>query len=290
MGALDEADPRTPYVVITNYLMARPNCLKAWSTQAICCQNRCEDLQASLEKEVGTPTGPPERIIELVTKMPVEVGGPPPSMKDGSMPDLLRSRLYEIAAIHGGQIPLSSQLFSQWMHHAYPLECPYPMKGFDAEAANAIAISGGTASQEEMKQHVEADTCSVDSFGRPDCIESTDLPWYMPEDDIDIKIRTTGASETSHSLMPAILVSVALAVAAFSAAPLVGKSTSPMKIADIQRARAKVTGLLLSIVAYLSGILNVNIFGFAVFISGVAMASSRYAELMREKSVLPKCV
>jgi len=38
----------------------------------------------------------------------------------------LVSRLGEISDRHGGHIPLHGRLFTQWMHHAYPLECPYP--------------------------------------------------------------------------------------------------------------------------------------------------------------------
>merc|ERR1719210_3222003 len=34
--------------------------------------------------------------------------------------------LEEIATKHQGKIPLHGRLFSQWMHHAYPRECPYP--------------------------------------------------------------------------------------------------------------------------------------------------------------------
>jgi hypothetical protein len=35
-------------------------------------------------------------------------------------------RLDEVAAHHGGLVPLHGRLFAQWMHYAYPRECPYP--------------------------------------------------------------------------------------------------------------------------------------------------------------------
>jgi len=35
-------------------------------------------------------------------------------------------RLNEIAEGHGGTVPLHGRLFAQWMHHAYPRECPFP--------------------------------------------------------------------------------------------------------------------------------------------------------------------
>merc|ERR1712190_604840 len=35
-------------------------------------------------------------------------------------------RLNEIAEGHGGTVPLHGRLFAQWMHHAFPRECPFP--------------------------------------------------------------------------------------------------------------------------------------------------------------------
>merc|ERR1712203_151284 len=30
------------------------------------------------------------------------------------------------ATRHGGHVPIHGRLFAQWMHFAFPLECPYP--------------------------------------------------------------------------------------------------------------------------------------------------------------------
>merc|ERR1719364_209374 len=38
----------------------------------------------------------------------------------------LRTRLEEVAAVHGGRIPLHGRLFAQWIHYAFPHDCPYP--------------------------------------------------------------------------------------------------------------------------------------------------------------------
>merc|ERR1712187_308343 len=35
-------------------------------------------------------------------------------------------RLHDIAKTHGGTVPLHGRLFAQWMHHAFPRECPFP--------------------------------------------------------------------------------------------------------------------------------------------------------------------
>merc|ERR1719401_708419 len=45
---------------------------------------------------------------------------------DRELHPILVARLEEIAKHHGGRVPLHGRLFAQWMHHAYPRECPYP--------------------------------------------------------------------------------------------------------------------------------------------------------------------
>ena len=32
----------------------------------------------------------------------------------------------QVASHHGGKVPLHGRLFAQWLHHAFPRECPYP--------------------------------------------------------------------------------------------------------------------------------------------------------------------
>merc|ERR1719235_104457 len=38
----------------------------------------------------------------------------------------LTKQLTEIANAHGGQVPLHGRLFAQWLHYAFPHECPFP--------------------------------------------------------------------------------------------------------------------------------------------------------------------
>merc|ERR1719210_43724 len=46
----------------------------------------------------------------------------------------LLARLDEIAEHHAGQVALHGRLFAQWMHHAYPRECPFPHIAGSTEA------------------------------------------------------------------------------------------------------------------------------------------------------------
>merc|ERR1719497_67864 len=77
-----------------------------------------------------------------------------------TLSDDLRSRLGEVAQHHGGQVPLHGRLFSQWLHHAYPRECPYPHKSGTTNpmTVDAWVEQNGEnsmeASDEEMRRHV----------------------------------------------------------------------------------------------------------------------------------------
>merc|ERR1719471_1714045 len=124
LGALDESDPKHPSVIIANYLASPANCLVSSSFHSVCCMDECEGLMGHLERSISAPTASPERIAELVSGLQSDSVDAPRDLSA-----LLMSRLWEIADHHDGSVPLHGRLFAQWMHHAYPLECPYPHAG-----------------------------------------------------------------------------------------------------------------------------------------------------------------
>merc|ERR1719476_881614 len=121
LGALDVHDPNVPRVIIPNYINSPTNCLAGSKYYSVCCINECEDLLDSIEHRFKSPGAHPSEISEFVA-----------SLASSSVPagrtlhPILLARLEEIAKHHGGVVPLHGRLFSQWMHHAYPRECPYP--------------------------------------------------------------------------------------------------------------------------------------------------------------------
>merc|ERR1712048_1224688 len=121
IGALDETDPNEPRVIVPNYIASPGNCITTLGQYSVCCTSECEPLLASMERDIQSPEAEPERIVELVSALLSGTGQPP---KNLSAP--LLYRLDEIAANHGGTVPLHGRLFAQWMHHAFPRECPYP--------------------------------------------------------------------------------------------------------------------------------------------------------------------
>jgi len=121
LGALDSNDPSIPRVIIPNYINSPSNCLAGSKYYSVCCINECEDLIDRLEHRFETPTAMPADIAEAVSALPSST-----VLANRVLPPVLVSRLEEIAQHHGGRVPLHGRLFAQWMHHAYPRECPYP--------------------------------------------------------------------------------------------------------------------------------------------------------------------
>merc|ERR1719238_216201 len=59
--------------------------------------------------------------MDIVSSTPSETQDAPRNLSTS-----LVARLNEIAGRHRGRVPLHGRLFMQWLHHAYPRECPYP--------------------------------------------------------------------------------------------------------------------------------------------------------------------
>jgi len=156
LGALDDSEPEVLRVIIPNYVNGPSNCIAASSYYGICCIDECEALLGQLERALGAPTAGPEELAQLVAALP---SASLPANRTLA-PGLLR-RLGEVAEHHGGRVPLHGRLFLQWLHLAYPRECPYPHvsgttrplgEGQYAKAAGRRA----KATEEEMQQHIEA--------------------------------------------------------------------------------------------------------------------------------------
>merc|ERR1740121_3185533 len=183
LGALDDTDPKQPSLITANYVTARPNCLDASNVYTLCCTNPCEELMGHLEREIGQATAPPELIAPLVSNLAsADVAVP------RELPPALLGRLDEIAAYHRGEVPLHGRLFAQWMHHAYPRECPFPHEAGSvapqtAEEWTRESGSSTQASEEERQQVLQGSACVVNEDGQVDCgEEDAELPWSSAEE------------------------------------------------------------------------------------------------------------
>merc|ERR1719464_28011 len=179
LGSLDETDELRPAVIIANYVNSPTNCVASSKFYSVCCINECEALLGHLERTVTAPAATPGRIAEVIQQLPSATVEAP-----RVLPKPLLDRLDEIASHHGGHVPFHARLFNQWLHHAYPRECPYPhMSGTSKPIApdRWMEETGEhvEADEETMRWHVEeasrVGARSTDEF-------ENELPWSSEEE------------------------------------------------------------------------------------------------------------
>jgi len=171
LGALDESHPKRRQVISANYIMSRANCLEASHFYAICCRNECEDMMAHIESAIGVPHADASQVISIVSNIPSDTIQAP-----RELPESLVERLKHVADKNGGTVPLHGRLFAQWMHNAFPRECPFPHESGTTspqtpdEWMKETGQQASQASKEEMAIIVAADTCMT-LEGSPGCEE-----------------------------------------------------------------------------------------------------------------------
>lgn len=159
----------------------------------------------SIENAIAAPEAKPDRISSLVAALSTNTVTAPRELSDN-----LLKRLEEIASHHGGKVQLHGRLFAQWLHHAFPRECPWPHQASTTnpltpdEWMEKSGQSATDASEEEMIEHIRLDdTCPLEG-----CAESdNELPWHADEELVHTREAFQGTSEESskESEMKALL-------------------------------------------------------------------------------------
>jgi len=213
LGALDETDSANPRVIIANYLSSPTNCIASSSFYSVCCMDECEGLLGHLERQIAAPEATAARVATLVAELS-------PQKLSAS----LLGRLDEIASGHGGNVQLHGRLFAQWMHHAFPRECPYPhLSGTtNPQSPDEWLESTGeetTATDEEMLAHVskaELRPAFEVNSTQQEGIEVDLLPWSPEEELLVVRplqmqpaVGSTLISTTRNALMFAAMVAIA---------------------------------------------------------------------------------
>jgi len=138
IGALDETSARHPQVRIVNYILGPANCGARTSTAATCCMSECEPVVREIESHVRAPTATADRLIGVVGNVSTLTVDAPRRLPPG-----LAQRLRDIAAKRrGGLVPLHGRLFAEWLHFAFPHECPFPHAVGDA-AVHSVGFWDG---------------------------------------------------------------------------------------------------------------------------------------------------
>merc|ERR1719159_671796 len=142
LGALDESSSiRGPQVIIPNYVTAVSNCDSPSQYFSVCCIHSCEDILNTIEVAVKQPTAPAANLLSIVGNLSSTAIDAPRNLSSH-----LTSALDSVAKLHGGEVPLHGRLFAQWLHYAFPHECPYP------HLTNSVAsLTGEEWSQKFMR-------------------------------------------------------------------------------------------------------------------------------------------
>eukprot|EP00931_Biecheleriopsis_adriatica_P092943 TRINITY_DN666_c0_g1_i2.p1 TRINITY_DN666_c0_g1~~TRINITY_DN666_c0_g1_i2.p1 ORF type:complete len:552 (-),score=87.23 TRINITY_DN666_c0_g1_i2:185-1840(-) len=172
IGALDESDANEPKVVIANYVGGPSNCVADTAYFSVCCYTGCQQLMTELEVKVRAPAANPDYLLSLVGNLSSTFIKAP-----RVLPEMLQKKMQSIASHHEGMVPLHGRLFSQWLHHAFPYECPFPQ--MDQESAVLMPSywedKNSMSSQQERKTYIELRKESSE-----DACEA-EVPWHDAE-------------------------------------------------------------------------------------------------------------
>lgn len=127
----------------------------------------------NLERNIAAPVATPHRISELVSEMSSDTTTP------RKLSENLITRLDSIASNSDGKVRLHGRLFAQWMHHAFPNECPFPHEAGTTSPLTPDEWMGTevSASREERQKIIDEDSCGADSE-----LVSGELPWNDGEE------------------------------------------------------------------------------------------------------------
>lgn len=180
LGALDETTPDVPKVIIANYVNGPSNCVASSAYYSVCCPDECEGLLAHLEQNIGAPEGKFEDILRIVAGLPSAT-----MPADRELSVWLRERLMDVVRHHGGFVPLHGRLFAQWLHHAYPRECPFPhMAGtVDPKRPEDVDYDENVdaATDEEMEFHINRSAPRMLEIANKSAFEESAM-WFMEEE------------------------------------------------------------------------------------------------------------
>jgi len=144
IGALDETSS-TPKVLIANYIAGPSNCIASSSYYSVCCLSNCDSIMDEIEHKLLAPTATAKHLLDIVRNM----------SNAETLPSGLPEKLETIASHHGGEVPIHGRLFAQWLHFAFPHECPFPalLENVKTLSTSEWQSSSFSASSEERTEH-----------------------------------------------------------------------------------------------------------------------------------------
>jgi len=158
VGAIEELSIGGPSVRIANYILAPTNCIATSSFFSVCCLSDCGQLMGEVEHMVQAPTASPQTLLGIVRNLSL-------INSDGeqAVTSELEAKLHVVAERHAGAVPLHGRLFAQWMHFAFPLECPYPHVLEDSMSLSPLSWKSKQSytSTEEQRQKIMQENATL---------------------------------------------------------------------------------------------------------------------------------
>jgi len=223
LGALDETDVNNPSVIVPNYVGSQSNCVVSTSYYSVCCIDECEGLMGQLEKEFASPEASPNEIAAVVSGFTTSTVT---AARTLSAP--LVRRLEDIADGHHGTVPLHGRLFGQWMHHAFPRECPFPHVSGATNPQSAADWMEEAGTARASKAEMQKFTALAVEFGTPQ--EEEELTHWTHEEELLVP-RSAPRSRAGSSLwagMRNVMFAAALIAVGVGAATNTGKASTTL--------------------------------------------------------------
>jgi len=179
LGALDESSSQLgTQVIIPNYIQSTSNCIVSTPYYNICCQNDCELILAEIEDRLQTPTASVKDILDIAGNMSVHTSidhEHSPTLP-GKLTELLE---FTAAASDEGVVPLHGRLFAQWLHYAFPRDCPYPHKSGLVSTMSPTEFGEDYIASEEDMQKYAVNNSDVETLKT---VDKEDLDWMSQWD------------------------------------------------------------------------------------------------------------
>jgi len=209
LGALDDSSFwRGPQVLIPNYLLAASNCIVASTFYRVCCVNECEALQQRVEAAVQSPVASATDVLKAVEDLWISEG------RGEQLDTGLQVKLEKIAETHRGKVPLHGRLFAQWMHFAFPQECPFPHRSGSVLARSPTEFGDKyMATKSEMRNHVKQGTQRVTLPTNVSIEESWGMSQWMDDEELLTdypELRRTSSSGSTTLVMFVAIVGLAM--------------------------------------------------------------------------------
>lgn len=168
VGALDESLKNNPSVLIANYLAGPSNCIASNAYYSVCCLSECEHLMNDIEAHVKGPAATPQHLLSMLKNMSSSTVDAPRQFSTDMV-----NRLSQISDQNMGTVPIHGRLFGQWLHYAFPFECPLPINAQNALTPSAWLNGAAIGTAEEREQHLQL-VEDLDLVGEHSTAEWTD--------------------------------------------------------------------------------------------------------------------